>query len=112
MPGGNPLANSKWRVTNLTHIPHNGNSLPEKIAIKEMLKEEIKSVEVHFTKDSMFIINEGNVEDRGEMKKVTSTEIYMKKASETGIIKYELSNNQNELNLTLPNGTKLFMERI
>lgn len=65
-----------------------------------------------FEVPSMFILNEGNVEDSGKMKKVTSTEIYMTKASETGIIQYTLSQNQKELNLTLPNGTRFFMERI
>jgi hypothetical protein len=93
--------------------------LPQRaIPLRNLLRlitsnEKVKGMQVHIKEDSMFMIKDDHIIDKGRIEGVSDHDIQIRMPNKiVNTIIYEYGATNKELILTLPDGVKLYMDKI
>lgn len=98
-------------MTKVISVFQQGQSLIEHEAISSMIEENIKGMEIHFSRDSVFIFQQNKILDRQKIEQIMKDHIVVKYQEEEKLIQYTFETPER-LILILPDRTKFYLKKI
>jgi len=107
------ILNTKWIVNRVVSVHTKGQSVTEHLGISELISKELKGMQIIFTEDSMFMVQNNKTIDRGKIDSINSNVIALRMPNNKDItITYEIGANNGEMILTLQDGVKLYVNKL